>query len=72
MSGENVAGEIFEDFLDEYWIYIPYNFRQSERVNELQIKLNNSFGKNMENGGKKQFVVYGIDIGVVNNVIGEQ
>lgn len=54
LSGENVAGEIFEDFLDEYWIYkkwiyIPHNFRQSKRVNELQIELNNLFGKNMEN-----------------------
>jgi len=54
LSGDNVAGEVFEDFLNEHWvykewIYIPHNFRQSERVKELQEELNNLFGKDMEN-----------------------
>ena len=54
LSGVNVANEIFEDSLKGHWLYnewmyIPHNFRQSERVNELQAELNRLFGKNMEN-----------------------
>lgn len=54
LSGENVADEIFEDVAREHyifkeWIYIPHNFRHSERVDELQKELNHLFGRNMEN-----------------------
>lgn len=54
LSGENVADEIFgympgKHGISKKWIYILHNFRQSERVDELQKELNNLFSRSMEN-----------------------
>lgn len=53
-SGENVADIIFENTIGNYgiyrkWVYIPHNFRQTDRIKQLQDKLNMLFGKNMNN-----------------------
>lgn len=54
-SGENVADIIFGNDSKRYaiyakWLYVPYNFRQADRIKQLQNELNKSFGKDMDNG----------------------
>lgn len=53
-SGENVADTIFENTISNYdiyrkWVYIPHNFRQTDRIQQLQDELYKLFGKNMNN-----------------------
>lgn len=53
-SGENVADIIFENTISNYdiyrkWVYIPHNFRQTDRIQQLQDELYKLFGKNMNN-----------------------
>lgn len=53
-SGTNVASTIFANALEDYkmyqrWCYIPHNFRQPERLRQLQYELNMGFGKKMDN-----------------------
>lgn len=53
-SGENVADIIFENTIRKYdiyrkWVYIPYNFRETDRIKQLQDELNKLFGKSMNN-----------------------
>ena len=45
-SGENVADIIFENTISNYdiyrkWVYIPHNFRQTDRIQQLQDELYN-------------------------------
>lgn len=52
--GTNVASIIFGNLLEVYkayqrWLYIPYNFRQSDRLRQLQNELNIEFDKDMDN-----------------------
>lgn len=53
-SGENVSATIFEstienDCICEEWVYIPYNFRQTDRIRQLQDELNKVFGNDVNN-----------------------
>lgn len=53
-SGNNVANIIFENTthnhsIYEEWVYIPHNFRQTDRIKQLQDELNKLFGKSMDN-----------------------
>lgn len=52
-SGENVAHIIFDDNKNDYifdkWVYIPYNFRQKSKIEELQNELNRLFNRNLNN-----------------------
>lgn len=53
-SGENIADIIFENTIFNYdiyrkWVYIPYNFRQTDRIKQLRDELNQLFGKSMNN-----------------------
>lgn len=53
-SGTNVTSIIFGNTLEEYkmyqrWCYIPFNFRQPERLQKLQDELNKKFGSDMGN-----------------------
>lgn len=51
-SGENVANIIFQNAINNYgvygkWVYIPYNFRRTDRIKQLQDELNKVFGKSI-------------------------
>ena len=53
-SGENVSATIFEstienDCICEEWVYIPYNFRQTDRIRQLQDELNRMFENDINN-----------------------
>lgn len=53
-SGENVSATVFEstienDCICEEWVYIPYNFRQTDRIRQLQDELNRMFGNDINN-----------------------
>lgn len=53
-SGENIVGTIFErtlnnDYMCEEWAYIPYNFRQTDRLKRLHEELNRVFLSEMNN-----------------------
>lgn len=52
-SGTNVAPTILGNTLGDYnpcrrWMYVPYNFRQPERLRQFRDALNVEFGKNMD------------------------
>lgn len=44
-SGENVWGEINNLFTTRYWLYIPFNFKQEERIKKLKDSLEEAFGE---------------------------
>lgn len=50
-SGENVGNIIFGDKWNEFneWLFVPYNFRHTDRINELQDNFVKIFGKKMNN-----------------------
>lgn len=65
--GVNVANIIFENTFikcDLYtkWVYIPYNFRQADRIKQLQDELYKLFGKNMNNEDIQVFWENGTEI----------
>lgn len=53
-SGQDVAHIVFGNTIGDYkayqrWLYIPHNFRQSDRLCQLQNELNIEFDKDMDN-----------------------
>ena len=65
-SGTNVADIVFEDvdtsgspYVD--WSYIPYNFRQQQRVKELLKNLNTCLGRDMDNEDLQEIWEKGTD-----------
>lgn len=53
-SGENVTDLIAEGIdsialLRSNWLYIPFNFRQKERISDLKMELNDIFKRDMSN-----------------------
>ena len=74
-SGENVWCKINNSFTTRYWLYIPFNFKQGERINKLKDSLEEVFGKPIssrdldelwrecENGKEKIKEAYNYEIG---------
>ena len=61
-SGENVADIIYNFSLYTPWLFIPYNFRQKDRIISLKKLLNNCFGKNMNNTDLQSIWENGTDV----------
>lgn len=65
-SGENVIERILENViynssLEREWLFIPYNFRQEDRLEFLQNELENCFGKDMDSADLQSIWENGTD-----------